>query len=151
MFFEFLFVSFSSSLFFIFFLSFVVLFRRLYFFCQKEDKKRKDQVFEKKHPTRKRKPNATFRQRERERESREIKMVTPLVKTNKIKKKPNGFTRYQSDTAKRVSVRLFFECISTSRDVSLCPLIPTGERHGEVFVVLEDKCVCEVEKRDAKA
>mmetsp|Transcript_4512 Transcript_4512/g.13674 ORF Transcript_4512/g.13674 Transcript_4512/m.13674 type:complete len:134 (+) Transcript_4512:58-459(+) len=30
-------------------------------------------------------------------------MVTPLVKTNKIKKKPNGFTRYQSDTAKRVS------------------------------------------------
>ena len=89
--------------------------------------------------------------RERERESREIKMVTPLVKTNKIKKKPNGFTRYQSDTAKRVSVRLFFECISTSRDVSLCPLIPTGERHGEVFVVLEDKCVCEVEKRDAKA
>ena len=78
-------------------------------------------------------------------------MVTPLVKTNKIKKKPNGFTRYQSDTAKRVSVRLFFECISTSRDVSLCPLIPTGERHGEVFVVLGDKCVCEVEKRDAKA
>ena len=122
-------------------------FCRLYFFCVSD-------VFEsseKKHPTRKKKPNATFRQRERENREREIKMVTPLVKTNKIKKKPNGFTRYQSDTAKRVSVRLFFECISTSRDVSLCPLIPTGERHGEVFVVLGDKCVCEVEKRDAKA
>ena len=78
-------------------------------------------------------------------------MVTPLVKTNKIKKKPNGFTRYQSDTAKRVSVRLFLSAISTS--APMCPsvrLFPR-ERHGEVFVVLEDKCVCEVEKRDAKA
>ena len=41
-------------------------------------------------------------------------MVTPLVKTTKIKKKPNGFTRYQSDTAKRVSVRLFYSRITTT-------------------------------------
>jgi len=117
MFFEFLFVSFSSfrSSLFLFFFSFVVLFRRLYFFCQKEDKKRKDRLRHSRKNTRPEKGNRTpHLDRERERESREIKMVTPLVKTNKIKKKPNGFTRYQSDTAKRVSVRLFFECISTS-------------------------------------
>lgn len=115
MFFEFLFVSFSSfrsSLFLFFF--FRCSFSSSVFFLSEGGQKEEgpSSTFEKKHPTRKRKPNATFRQRERE--SREIKMVTPLVKTNKIKKKPNGFTRYQSDTAKRVSVRLFSECISTS-------------------------------------
>ena len=48
-------------------------------------------------------------------------MVTPLVKTTKIKKKPNGFTRYQSDTAKRVSVRLFYSRITTTLVVGFLP------------------------------
>ena len=61
-------------------------------------------------------------------------MVTPLVKTTKIKKKPNGFTRYQSDTAKRVSVRLFYSRVTTTLVVGFLPRKRNLETERGLFI-----------------
>ena len=74
-------------------------------------------------------------------------MVTPLVKTTKIKKKPNGFTRYQSDTAKRVSVRLFYSRITTTLVVGFLPRKRNVETERGLFICGEEKRAFATRKR----
>ena len=74
-------------------------------------------------------------------------MVTPLVKTTKIKKKPNGFTRYQSDTAKRVSVRLFYSRITTTLAVGFSSREKEMWTERGLFICGEEKRAFATRKR----